>query len=733
LPEWLWLSLGVIFCAAGFLLSRWRGIFVIFLLVCLGAIRLQVSEARPSNLQKVLQDRTSIRQEARFVILKKLGTYGHAARLLSLNQAPVHESIIIYSFDDAIPGTTYQAALDLKALYNDPILDIYPSSFAAAAYPLLPPQVDSLQVKTSRILHIRQAMLTRLDQNLGEYAPLAKALLLGETEYKQEQRLLLTRAGIIHLVVVSGLHVFFLYFVLMAVLRLILPFRVAELVFLILIAGFAALNNWSPPVTRAILMIFLSIVAIWLSRPLSNIQNLAASLLIITAVRPTELFSIGLQLSFVAVALIVVTVPRFAKVFDPDTAILTRSGYRILSYTLITVTVGLGIAPLTLYYFGTASLNGILANLLGIPLIALLLPLSLILLILPSGIWMAELLLVSYQALSDIWQYWLEFCAHLPLHLENHWLSLPRTLALAAMVILILLLIKQRFRLALRLAVPVVAIGCWAFVLPLNRQYDIHLFNAGVADCCLIRLPGGINLMIDTGGLQGHRAETNFSLSAGQSHDSWMQRKLLPWLARKGVKDIDYLLLTHLHADHAGGLQALAQNLKIKHLIISDTALKSETWNNLYPNLSLKDTAIISISDTTTIALGSIPLKVVHPDGIWSSSDANDNSIVCRLDYDGVRYLFTGDIETPAEEYLAERYPKELRAEYLKAAHHGSRGSSSDIFLAAVQPREVWVTSNTRNVYGFPHPETMQRLNRFASRIKLTGQGSIRHPLAQKD
>lgn len=720
-------------CLIGFLLPKWRSLSIITLMLCLGAIRWQIHDPGPSALQQILEQKTSIRQEARFVITRSLSSSTLSARLLSLNYTPVDEEIFINGFDNATIGTTYHGLMELKAIRKDPILDVFASKHTAAAYPLLPPQVDSLQARTSKIAKLRQYLIQRLDRNLGDYAALGKALLLGETEYKQEQRLLLTRAGIVHLVVVSGLHVFFLYFVMMIVLRLLLPFRIAELAFLILIAGYAALNNWSPPITRAILMITLGILAGWLSRPLSGIQNLAISLLIITAVNPHELFSISLQLSFTAVALIVAAVPKLGKSSEVDTPLIQRSFYRTVNYIMLTIIVSIGIAPLTLYYFGTASLNGILANLLGIPIIALLLPLSMLILMLPAGSWIASLLLLSYQALSDLWQYWLEFCAELPLYLANHWLSLTQTLALVAVLILLLIVIRKRFRLALKLAIPVAVFACFAFFVPLSRPYDIHLFNAGVADCSLIRLPGDISLMIDTGGISGYRAETRFSAAEEHTQSSWMQRKLIPWLARKGIRKIDYLLLTHLHSDHAGGFTTLSQNLKIRHLIISAAAIKSPAWKDISASLNLNSTKIIAIQDTTTIHLGKVPLKILHPDQAFSSSDENDQSIVCRLDLGGRRYLFTGDIENPAEEYLAARYPDELRADFLKVAHHGSRGSSSASFLSAVNPQVAWITSTNSNIYGFPHLETIQRLNRHNSRIILTGNGSIRHRFAQKD
>ncbi len=223
----------------------------------------------------------------------------------------------------------------------------------------------------------------------------------------------------------------------MVILRFFVPLRIAEFIFVLFLFIFAALNNWAPPILRATLMICLMIFSRWLSRPLGAAQSLSVALFIITLVNPGELFSLGLQLSFVSVALIVFALPKLPE--STRVGIIKRSLTALAGFLLVSIIVGLGISPLTLYYFGQASLNGILGNLLGLPLITLLLGLSILILFFPLRIF-----ILSFQGLADLWQAWLKLCARLPLFINSEWISPAQGIALGIVVFCIILIIKGK-------------------------------------------------------------------------------------------------------------------------------------------------------------------------------------------------------------------------------------------------------------------------------------------------
>ena len=694
-----------------------RPILILLIVAALGILRVPGTDGQNNALAEILESQGRVQQDAIFEVGNSLGEQSYEIRLFELVGYEVDESLLLYSGTRLSPGSSYSALLEIHPPSNDPILQSLAQRSDAIARAVGTIALAPKQHKTGLIHRARTRVKQRMELALGSYAPLANALLLGDTQYKREYRADLSRAGITHLIVVSGLHVLLLSVILILVLRALVPPVVADLIYLVLLVTFATLNLWAAPIMRAGLMILLLILARRLCRPLSLAQNLALSLFIITIISPREILSLSLQFSFVAVALIAFVLPRFRR--HKDSSLLIRYSQSIGSYILLTIVVGIGLAPLSLYYFGSASLNGILANLLALPMVAVLLCLSLMILILP----VTPFILV-FEFVSDLWQIWMELCASLPLTISGHWISLTQAVALAVWILSLLLFLKVRNRRCLRSLLPASLLLLIVWWWPHQQRNEIYVFNSGVSDCSLIFADDGSSLMIDTGGVLGQRAESPLLMDIRGR--SWLNRDLSRWLARKRIRSLDYLIITHLHSDHAGGLQDLLEQLQIKNLILSNFSLQSEEGEALMTNPNLQNTEIIAISDTCSIYIGSHRLKILHPDAKYRREDLNNQSIVCRYDADSGRYLFTGDIEKHAEQYLVDRYPQELKAHFLKVAHHGSRSSSTDEFLSKVYPELAVIPVSKRNIYGFPHPQAMQRLHKHTREIRQTHEGSLR-------
>ena len=718
----LWLT--IVF-AGGFALlavfcRRLRSLLILLLFFTGGNLHWQAQKPEAQPFAAYLLQRGQIQQEIRFKVQGRSSPQSYRVQLYELAGHQLSEPMLLVYPEELTLDGSYHTLAEIQPLYDDPILDIYSRQYQGIIRPVKALELIESTDSPTLLLQVRSFLQKRLDTALGEYSPLARALILSDTDFKREHRQSLNRAGIMHLVVVSGLHVLMLSLFLLVILRAIFPRSWAEAIFMLLLLAFAALNNWAPPITRAMLMIHLAIISRWLSRPLSIAQNLSVSLFVITIISPAQLFHLGLQLSFTAVALIAFVLPLFQpKTDSSDRMFLPRI---ILRYMLLSLIVSLGIAPLTLYYFGTASLNGVLANLLGLPLIMLLLALSILVLI-----WDIQPFILCFKALADLWQAWLDLCAKLPLSWESHWISLPSAVALGLFLLLIVLKIKRSWSGWIKLAIPIPmiisALLCW----PLSPKNELYIFNSGVSDCSLIFADDGSSMMIDTGGLIGQKAEID--LEGIQKTRSWLQERLLKWFKRNRVNTLDYVVITHLHGDHAGGIYDLLKSVKVKNLILSDDTIQSELWQDTKVLLKLKNTRIIAITDTCTMSIGSHKMKFLHPDPSFHETDLNNQSLVCRYDAGSQSILFTGDIEREAELYLSEHYPKELRAQILKVPHHGSRSSSSTEFLACVRPGIAIINTSQRNVYGFPHEEAIRRLTDIGAEIRYTYEGSQRFSL----
>ncbi len=734
LPQaWLLLAICTILLLSAIFIKRMRlGLVLVSILLC-GAIRQEIGEAKRDHLAELLNAREKFRQEIEFECVNLLssrnGTYQIKLRKLAGVET---KSYLLFTTDERlISGGIYRCVAELKPLKQDPLLDVYPSRYSGVALPLLHLRQLNKGAKQLSVNKIRASLLENLDRTTGAHSGFAKALLLSDISSKQQYRERLTRGGLIHLIVVSGLHVWFIYAALMVVLALFLPRRLSEFVAILLILGFAALNAWSAPVLRAALMIIITMLARWVSRPVSMLQVLSLSLWIITLIDPAQLFSISLQLSYLSVAVISLGVPKLFK-SSFDDGFIKRFLSAQLQYLLVSFLVSLAILPLTLYYFGTGSMNGVIGNLVGVPLIGIILPVAFILMLIPAGWAIAAPLGLAYKFLCEIFLSWAEWVAGLPLWLGSNYLSLSQCLAACLGILLFFFLIRRQWQLLKYLGLPAVVGIVLLLVIPawiLPPKPMLYVFSSGSSDCALFRFDKDTELMIDTAGIYGTYNDAQELTEEQLFENNWMQKRLLSFLAKQGIKELDWLVITHMHNDHYGGLASLCRAIKVSNILISDESQASPIWQHLDSLNLFSRSKIHIVSDTLSMDIGDARLTFLHPDKDYVASGENNRSLVLKVAHRGLSYLFTADIEAEAESFLVQKYGKLLRADYLKVPHHGSRSSSTQAFIDQVQPRFALITAARRSRYGFPHQEVLQRYHNRGASIHTTANGSLVIPL----
>ena len=204
------------------------------------------------------------------------------------------------------------------------------------------------------------------------------------------------------------------------------------------------------------------------------------------------------------------------------------------------------------------------------------------------------------------------------------------------------------------------------------QEATVDIIDVGTGDSIFVCTPGGTTLLVDGGDASDYS-------DAGE-------RAVLPFLYANGVKKLDYVVVTHSHRDHIGGLFHIIERLAVDTVILGP---KNEEENKLEQDfLTLcanRDVEVLRLSAGDTLPAEGAAIQVLHPSAAWAKkADRNNRSLVLHVAWQGFSLLLTGDIEAEAETHLLNTALD--AASVLKVAHHGSPTSSTEEFLLQVNP-----------------------------------------------
>lgn len=518
-------------------------------------------------------------------------------------------------------------------------------------------------------------------------AALVRAFAIGDTRGLDDADWEVARInGIPHLIAISGFHVGVaagLGALLVRIFSWLFP-RLGQRIPIAVVAIPAALATGifygviaggSLPTVRTLVMIAVVALARAGRRAGSGAQALALAVVAILLVDPLAVLSPGFWLSFVGVAFLMLCLARRKGVL----------GF-LRELTLGQLVMSLALLPLTVWFFGEASLVGALSNLVAVPFISfVIVPVCLA----------ALLALLAAPPLAPPLLQAAAFCAHLQWALLERIAAWPGAhvyLPESGIGAVVLAMLGAIWLLAPR-GVPARALGLVLF-LPLLLPSSSPI-GQGAFEAVFIDVGQGLSILVRTRDHAllydaGARYPSEFDLG---------KAAVLPTLHALGVATLDRLVVSHGDNDHAGGAPAVAREFPDA----DRTGGEPERGN-----LAMRQ--CIAGEEWTW---DGVRFRVLSPDAVALGAPAqhgnNDRSCVVLVEGEGSRLLLPGDISSRAEPLVASAMPGDAKPLVLAVAHHGSRTSSGEAFVAAVRPALAIVSAGWHSRYGHPHPEVVAR------------------------
>jgi competence protein ComEC len=690
-----------------------------------------------------------------------------------------------WQFADYLLDQGIAATASLPSAKLHPLANVLPGAASASPHPLADDLSASAECRifaaqswaaTRLFAYTRSSTNRRLPPRLRltpNDAGMLNAMLFGDrSSLTQKLRVGFQRTGSFHLFVVSGMHVALLAgLVFWIARRLRLRNWLATLLTLALTYAYALLTGFGVPVQRALLMTAVFLLARLLSRQRNPLNALGAAALAVLIWSPRALFEASFQMTFLAIVAIAgiamplgersflpyaraarnlhqlwrdtAIPPRFAQLRvtlrmwgEPLAGILGKWAYLLPARIVITVLwavqlvlIGLiaeavMVLPMAMY-FHRATVFALPANMICIPLIAVLAPLGLV------------------TFLASLISPWLAALPGSALALLLH--GVTGAINRISQVPAADLRVPGPNLTHALLAVACFAFCCWAvrrsrayawaalIVLPLAaaivlwpvppavhpNQLEVTAIDVGQGDSLLVVGPTGQAMLIDAGGPTGAaaNAENAVGLLSSDSAFDIGEEVVSPYLWSRQFRRLDVVALTHAHSDHMGGMPAVLRNFRPRELWVAVDP-NSAPYRALLAEAATLGIRVRHLHAGDRIPWDTLDLAVLAPTPDYTNPGPpiNNDSLVLRMQYGQSSALLEGDAEAPSEHQMVAASLTNPAAQLgpdtlLKVGHHGSRTSTTPDFLALVAPQDAVISVGLHNTFGHPRSEIIQRLH----------------------
>jgi competence protein ComEC len=597
------------------------------------------------------------------------------------------------------------------------------------------------------------------DNSMSPEGEIIQAMILGDQkEIPKDVMEKFNKTGTTHIIAISGFNVGIIAALSIIVARIIMTFstylllrfniHVATTVFAIItVVFYTFIAGAGMSVVRAAIMAVTFMIAIIIGKERDLYNTLALAAFIILAISPYALFDISFQLSFVAVWSILFCTPRLMEWLPKDrTDVASRYSifYRktlrnILIFIIVSLSATLGTLPLIVFYFNRISTIVLLSNVLVVPVLGIIaIPVSTAII---AAALISTPLAVFFIHVSSflVWisVAMVDFLASIPG--SSFFISTPTLPELALYYCLLIAGVKL---LDMRIAkhknedmkeyttrhsiIYGTAFIVLIFLLLVGTVYlnmrdlfeknmKVTAIDVGQGSSILIQLPAGRKMLIDGGGFP----EGDFDVG---------KYVVAPFLWHERISKIDIVVLTHPHPDHLNGLLYILSNFEVGEVWTNGDAADSDNYREFLNIIEEKKIHHRSVSETTqTLIMNNVMIEILNPaeivenraDNSRDFEKENNRSIVMRIVYKDISFLFPGDISEAAETRLAHSH-RPMRSQIVFIPHHGGFTSSSEAFLRRMLPEIAVVNCGVDNIYKFPHPEVLKRYSMLGTKIFRT-------------
>lgn len=513
-------------------------------------------------------------------------------------------------------------------------------------------------------------------------AGLMTAMLLGDRNNLDDELYDLYReAGIVHIIAISGMHISILAGIILILVKPLGRY-ISSAIVILFMCFYIILTGGSVSVVRSGIMMFFYILSGLISRKYDLISSTALACTLLLFVNPYYIFDLGFQYSFIAV---------FTIGFTSEILKKYKIENKFINLIVISIAISLTTKPITVYNFYYINCIDFIVNILVVSLSEFILIFGLISAIV--GTFMLNIgvfLSGSVYVVLKVIEYISEFSLSFPFaHVQTGAISMISFLLMYIALIFIYKILMGK----IYAIFPLVLSAVILFV-GINTGYDdfeMYVIYVGQGDCAVIR-----------------DDDKCYIMDAGSSEYKNYGEILFNELQYNNINKIDGIYISHMDYDHMGGVTEVAELMPVENIYISEYCDKNENYNMLIDYASENNINIEYVNENYEEQLTeNMSIKLVYTDK--NAVSTNNSSAVYKVTYGGKSILFTGDIDSDIMDKASDT--AEINADILKVPHHGSSGSISEKFVAAVSPELAVNSAGNNNIYGHPSGETIAFYN----------------------